>query len=103
MRKSLGSTFRLPCCAAVLLIVSGCSSEAGSHQRLGAQPVTLVHAGAGDPKASDAATQTVDWKKEVGDVLGKQGALNTKEQVYTVTVPRDDIELKIDGMSVPTA
>src|SRR5947209_7142088 len=99
MRKPLGSTFRLPCCAAALLIVSGCSSVGGSHQRLGAQPVALVHAGMDDPKASDAATQTVDWKKEVGDVLGKQGVLNAKDQVYTVTVPRDDIELKIDGMS----
>lgn len=54
-----------------------------------------------------AAVPAVDWKKEVGDVLkpagGLSATLNEKQRVYTVTVPRDDLTVAIDGMPVPVA
>jgi hypothetical protein len=57
--------------------------------------------------AATQAAQGVDWKKEIGDVLVPSGSIHAalveKEQVYTVTIPRDDLEVKIDGMPVPTA
>jgi Domain of Unknown Function (DUF1259) len=58
------------------------------------------------PGASTVNT-AFDWKKEIGDILDHTGAwqatLNEKEQVYTVTIPRTDLDLKIDGMPVPTS
>lgn len=43
----------------------------------------------------------IDWKAQVGDVMGRPGEL--KDGVYTVTAPRADLDVKIEGMSVPTA
>jgi hypothetical protein len=49
----------------------------------------------------------IDWKTEIGDLLQSPGgsiaSLNEKERVYTITVPRADLDVKIDGMAVPTA
>src|SRR5258708_3463933 len=87
-------------CLMLLTLCAGCSTQRAPDQPH-TKPVAL--APSIDDKASDPAAETVDWKKDVADVLGKSGVLNAKEQVYTVTIPRDDIDLKIDGMSVPTA
>src|SRR5260221_13183887 len=66
-------------------------------------PLTLADV----PATTQPAPQAVDWKKEIGDVLVPSGPIHAtlleKEQVYTVTVPQDDLDVKIDGMPVPTA
>lgn len=46
-----------------------------------------------EPSAADA------WK-QVAQTLGKPGEL--KDGVYTVTFPRDDLNVRIEGMDVPT-
>jgi hypothetical protein len=63
-----------------------------------------------DPQlAADAQPPAMDWKKEIGDVVvppevGTLSAvLNEKEQCYSITVPRPDLDVKIDGMPVPTS
>lgn len=48
-----------------------------------------------------------DWKSQIGDIIAPASGLNAKlnvpDQVYTVTVPRADLDVKIDGMSVPVS
>ena len=48
-----------------------------------------------------------DWKAQIGDVIappaGLIATLNIPDQVYTITVPRGDLDVKIDGMPIPTA
>jgi hypothetical protein len=48
---------------------------------------------------SDQTSQAEDWK-QVSAVLGKTGEL--RDGVYTVTFPRDDLTVRIEGMDVPT-
>jgi hypothetical protein len=65
-------------------------------------------ASAAGPAAQAAEQDPIDWKKEIGDVLVPSGGplratLNEKQQVYTITIPRDDLDVTIDGMSVPIA
>lgn len=67
----------------------GCSTTGGNTPPA-SQPVT----------ASDEQAAAASWK-EVADVLGKPGEL--KDGVYTVTFPRDDLNVRVDGMDVPTA
>jgi Domain of Unknown Function (DUF1259) len=50
--------------------------------------------------ASDAPGAPIDWKPLV-DAMGDGGVL--KDDVYTYTVPRKDLNVVIDGMDVPTA
>ena len=47
------------------------------------------------------AASTYDWNAEIGSVFKMRGEL--KDDVYTITIPRNDLDVKIDGMSVPTA
>src|SRR4051812_23241510 len=84
-----------------LLTLAGCTIQRAP-DRPPYKPVALAQSTTDDKPFAPAA-ETVDWKKDVAGVLGKPGTLNAKERVYTVTIPRDDIDLKIDGMSVPTA
>jgi hypothetical protein len=88
-------------CLLLLTLCAGCTIQRAPDQPH-TKPVALAQSTT-DDKAPDPAAEAVDWKKDVADVLGRPGVLNAKEQVYTVTIPRDDIDLKIDGMSVPTA
>lgn len=48
-----------------------------------------------------------DWKAQIGDVIasptGLIATLNVPDQVYTITVPRGDLDVRIDGMPIPTA
>jgi hypothetical protein len=70
-------------------ISGGCMSEARS--------------GTTSPQASPAADEEpsqADAWKQVAQTLGKAGEL--KDSVYTVTFPRDDLNVRIEGMDVPT-
>ena len=86
---------RVRCQLYLLLLISlGCVGTPATH------PLLAVD----QPAASEPE---IDWKKEVGDVLAPASGLiatvNEKEHVYTVTVPRGDLDVKIDGMTLPTA
>jgi hypothetical protein len=57
--------------------------------------------------AGDVDAEPIDFKREIGDVIVPSGPLHAtleeKQQVYIVTVPRNDLDVTIDGMSVPIA
>ena len=55
---------------------------------------------AGAVQASDEQSAAEAWK-QIGEIIGKPG--ETREGVYTITIPRDDLTVRIDGMDVPTA
>ena len=92
---------RLPLLLSLLLTcMIGCATPP--------QPRAMSDATAAAPQAQPAdAEAPIDWKKEIGDVLVPSGplhaTLNEKQQVYTVTISRDDLDVTIDGMSVPIA
>lgn len=50
--------------------------------------------------AADEEPPAADAWKQVAQALGKPGEL--KDGVYTVTCPRDDLTVRIEGMDVPT-
>jgi hypothetical protein len=54
-----------------------------------------------------ATIPAFDWAGEIGKVIapasGLHATLEAAEQVYTVTVPRSDLDVSIDGMHVPTS
>ncbi|HSU65812.1 MAG TPA: DUF1259 domain-containing protein [Tepidisphaeraceae bacterium] len=77
---------------AMLIAVSGCSSL-GSGAPAASQPATAA-------VASDEVSAEEGWKT-IAQTLGKPGEL--KDGVYTVTFPRDDLTVRIEGMDVPTA
>ena len=85
----------------MVLAFAGCAAV---HRPASPAPLALA---ADMPPADHPPAAHFDWHHEIGDVLKPEGglhaSLNEKEQVYTITVPRADIDLKIDGMSVPTA
>lgn len=88
----------------LLLLVTGCATGCGS---MGAgsttQPVAATQAAASAATApASAATEspTIDWAVVSGS-LGRKGEL--RGGVYTVTVPRDDLNVTIEGMDVPAA
>jgi hypothetical protein len=92
---------RLPLLLSLLIIcIAGCASHDAPSPRV------MSDAAAAAPPAQ-TADAPIDWKKEIGDVLVPSGplhaALNEKQQVYTVTISRDDLDVTIDGMSVPIA
>ncbi len=51
--------------------------------------------------ALSATNPTTSQWAEVSAILGKPGTL--KDDVYTITVPRDDLRVTIEGMAVPTS
>lgn len=77
-------------CVALLATVAGCSTL-GERANPSTQPQTA---------ADEQSAQTDAWK-QISSVLGRSGEL--KDGVYTITVPRDDLNVRIDGMDVPTA
>jgi hypothetical protein len=79
-------------CAAAL--ASGCSSLGG-----GPSAATQPTSGPAS-QSSDEMTDAQAWKL-ISETLGKPGEL--KDGVYTVTFPRDDLTVRIEGMDVPTA
>jgi len=75
-------------CAALVLLLAGCATTTK-------HPPTLSD-------APDTAEAPFDWKSNVADVLGVTGTAHHSEPVYSVTIPRSDVLLVIDGMAVPT-
>lgn len=70
---------------------------------LGSGCMSEMRAGTPAPHATPAADEEpsqADAWKQVAQTLGKAGEL--KDGVYTVTFPRDDLNVRIDGMDVPT-
>ena len=82
----------------------GCSSASTAKPQAASEHSPLLAVVAADAEPAEHPT---DWKKEIGDIVapatGLIADLNAKEQVYTITVPRTDVDLNIDGMRVPTA
>ena len=73
---------------AVIVLTAGCSNSS---------PVP-----ASAPTTSSAPNpQDVAAWKDIADALGKAGI--ARDGVYTVTFPRDDLYVSIEGMDVPTA
>ncbi len=52
------------------------------------------------PSSADEATPPYDWRP-LDQVIGSAGGL--KDDVYTFTVPRADLDVAVDGMAVPAA
>lgn len=85
----------------LLVAALGCTSHVPGARLLGdiAAPAA----------AKESPPPAIDWKKEIGeavvppDVGMLHASLNEKEQVYTITVPREDLDVKIDGMPVPVS
>lgn len=77
-------------CAALLAGLAGCSTLGGP-----ASPTTQPQT------AADEQSAHADAWEQISAVLGKPGEL--KDGVYTITLPRDDLNVRIDGMDVPTA
>jgi hypothetical protein len=95
---------RFPVLLSLLLpCFAGCASQ---HTRPPARVMSGATAPVPSAQTADAEIP-IDWKKEIGDVLVPSGplhaTLNEKQQVYTVTISRDDLDVSIDGMSVPMA
>lgn len=91
LRWAIGATLR----SGLLLLpaaIGGCASFSSS----ASAPTTRSAAA---PSTQDAqARQAFD---QIARVLGKSGSL--RDGVYTVTFPRDDLNVRIEGMDVPTA
>ena len=51
-------------------------------------------------RADDAPPPPYDWRP-LDKVIGSAGVL--KDDVYTFTLPRDDLDVAVDGMAVPAA
>lgn len=80
-------------CMALLAGVAGCATLGGGSGAPATRPLP-------QPAADEQAAQADAWK-QISAVLGRPGEL--KDGVYTITVPRDDLNVRIDGMDVPTA
>lgn len=76
---------------AATLSAVGCSTTGGP--AAATQPAPQV--------ASAVQQAEADAWKQIAGVLGKPGEL--RDGVYTVTFPRDDLNVRIEGMDVPTA
>jgi hypothetical protein len=79
----------------LLLLAAGCAAPSAP------RPALLA--------AAPQTPPALDWKKEIGDVVMPadigtlHASLDEKEQCYTITVAREDLDVKIDGMPVPTS
>ena len=79
-------------CALLLSILAvGCASTAEPESNN-----SIIHSATAPSATNPTASQ---WA-EVSAILGKPGTL--KGDVYTITVPRDDLHVAIEGMDVPT-
>lgn len=52
-------------------------------------------------QASDSSSDSAIQWQAIDQVLGRKGEL--RDGVYTVRIPRDDLNVSIEGMDVPTA
>jgi hypothetical protein len=76
---------------------SGCAAV-GNDPVPAAAAAAPTQTSAVQPSDEQSAAET--WK-QIGEIIGKPG--QTREGVYTITIPRDDLIVRIDGMDVPTA
>lgn len=74
--------------AAMVGALGGCAADTPVAQSLAAAPSTTA-------PASDPA-----WP-QISKVLDREGV--TRDNVYTISIPRDDLDVSIEGMDVPTA
>jgi len=74
---------------ALISLSAGCTLPGGSPGTASVPP---------NPESS-STTRPQDWS-DVSSVLGKSGVL--KDGVYTIAFPRDDLNVSIEGMDVPT-
>jgi hypothetical protein len=79
------------CVTGILLVCAGCSGVSSLPSTT--EPAAL-------PASSQTTTEAADWA-QIGKTIGKAGEL--REGVYTITLPRDDLTVRIEGMDVPTA
>jgi hypothetical protein len=82
-------TILLPLVLSLVGCTCGCSTTIGNS---GTVPRAI-------PPADEEPSQADAWK-QVAEALGKAGEL--KDGVYTVSFPRDDLNVRIEGMDVPT-
>ena len=79
----------------LLVLLTGCS--------LSQQPLHLAD---NPTPATETPEKPFDFKTEIGSIFqlneSRTAILNEKKQVYSITIPRPDIELFIDGLPVPT-
>ena len=103
------ATTRTSTTTAILCLLAWSTFGCEAHKPINAQvladlPAANTAPSQPAPPPTDAA---IDWKKEIGDVIappsGFQAELNAKDQVYAITIPRADLNVNIEGMSVPTA
>jgi hypothetical protein len=81
-----------------LSLLAGCAADE-STPAIEAKPTAILQqVGASQPAPDPEAL--ADFKK-ISETLGRTGELHA--DVYTVTVPRDDLSVSIDSMAVPTA
>jgi hypothetical protein len=76
----------------IILVTAGCSLTDNSLTAPNSTTKPVV-------VDSGEAAPVEDWK-QIADALGKPGEL--RDGVYTVTFPRDDLTVRIEGMDVPT-
>jgi len=80
------------CSFALLVAVAGCSDSLTSRPS-NATPVESL-------ASSGKEASAPDWA-QIGKIIGKPGDL--RDGVYTITLPRDDLNVRIEGMDVPTS
>ena len=73
----------------LLLLLGGCSTP------------SLVQPASSPATQPAASPEDLAAWKEISDELGKQGV--ARDGVYTITFPRDDLFVSIEGMDVPAA
>jgi hypothetical protein len=80
----------------IAITLAGCTMAMPATQP--ADPPAVRAAAATD--ASQVPDEAQTWKT-IATALGHTGV--AKDHVYVVTIPRDDLEVTIDGMGIPTA
>jgi hypothetical protein len=85
---------------ALLLTATGCATVQPPPQASVSDALSAATLAPATSQAAPDAEALADFKK-VSETLNRTGEL--RADVYTVTVPRDDLSVSIDSMDVPTA
>ena len=98
-RRAALAAARPPHWLVMAALLAGCAAPPGDRPR----PLSAAGAARARPASEPAAGDESDaaaWK-HISDILGRPGVLANK--VYTVTIPRDDLDVSVEQMEVPTA
>jgi hypothetical protein len=91
----------------LLSLLAGLFGCSGRPRPPTGRSVSLDDVASAQGAATSTANAAFDWKKEIDESLDRtvfrHATLDEAEQVYTITIPRTDLDVKIDGMPVPTA